>query len=69
MSWAVVIRRFMAVVSILCGVGAVFADLEITSFNSNGKLTWDDSAGTGTDYAVQWEVEPNRGGMARLERC
>ena len=30
------------------------AQLEITSFGTNGKLSWNDPGGTGTHYAVQW---------------
>lgn len=30
------------------------AQSEITSFDSNGKLSWSDPGGTGTHYAVQW---------------
>jgi hypothetical protein len=30
------------------------SQLEITSFDSNGKLSWKDTGGTGTNRAVQW---------------
>ena len=45
---------------IATGVAAVLNPMivrgqaEITSFNGNGELQWDDPGGTGTHYAVQW---------------
>ena len=34
----------------------VFGQAEVTSFGSNGALSWDDPGGTGTHYAVQWST-------------
>lgn len=34
--------------------GVARAQLQITSFGSNGQLSWSDPGGTGSHYAVQW---------------
>jgi ribonuclease Z len=45
---------FAAVVGAAALAGSAHAQFEITSFDSNGKLSWNDPVGTGTHYAVQW---------------
>ena len=54
-------RRFSSsakVVALILVVGLVpglaQAQLQITSFGSNGQLSWSDPGGTGSHYAVQW---------------
>ena len=33
-----------------------FGQTEITAFDGNGQISWDDPGGTGTHYAVQWSA-------------
>ena len=33
-----------------------FGQAEITAFDGNGQISWDDPGGTGTHYAVQWSA-------------
>ena len=35
---------------------AAFGQTEITAFDGNGQISWDDPGGTGTHYAVQWST-------------
>ena len=35
---------------------AAFGQTEITAFDGNGQISWDDPGGTGTYYAVQWST-------------
>lgn len=35
---------------------AAFGQTEITAFDGNGQISWDDPGGTGTHYAVQWSA-------------
>jgi ribonuclease Z len=33
-----------------------FGQTEVTAFDANGQISWDDPGGTGTHYAVQWST-------------
>ncbi len=43
----------VAMLAALCATRAQ-GQLEVTAFDANGQLSWNDPAGTGTHYAVQW---------------
>ena len=40
----------------LLAAGAAHGQAEITAFDGNGQISWDDPGGTGTHYAVQWST-------------
>ena len=35
---------------------AAYGQAEVTAFDGNGQISWDDPGGTGTHYAVQWSA-------------
>ena len=49
-------KAHVALSVLALSASCVFGDPEITAFQQNGQIAWNDPSGTGTHYAVQWST-------------
>ncbi len=52
-------KAHVALSVLALSASCVFGDPEITAFQQNGQIAWNDPSGTGTHYAVQWSTSNN----------